>query len=123
VKPVDLHNATLAEFVDRFAVVCGEQNRALFEDDIAKFNRLYDKIALIRDELKARPGDQRSALLGLFSHPDIQVRLQAARATLAIAPSESRRLIEEIAASHLFPQAGDAGMTLANLDRGVFLPK
>jgi hypothetical protein len=113
----------VAELVDRFAAICVEQNKALFGGEIAKFNRLYDKMAAIRDELKIRPGDQRSALLALFDHPDIQVRLQAARATLAVAPQELRRMIEAIAASHRQPQAGDAGMSLWNLDRGVFVPK
>jgi len=53
---------------------------------------------------------------------DIQVRSQSARATLAVAPAEARRAIEAIAASRQYPQAGDAGMTLINLDRGIFVP-
>ncbi len=122
-KRSNLHDLTVAELVKRFAAICVEQNKALFLDEIAKFNRLYDKMAAIRDELKIRAGDQRGALLVLFDHPDIQVRLQAARAALAVAPQESRRMIEAIAASHRQPQAGDAGMSLWNLDRGVFVPK
>jgi len=122
-KHSKLPDLTVAELVDRFAAICVEQNKALFEDNIAKFNRLYDQMAKVRDELKVRPGDQRSALLALFDHSDIQVRLQAARATLAVALEESRRMIETIAASPQQPQAGDAGMTLWNLDRGVFVPK
>ncbi len=121
--PRDVRKATTDELVDRFAAVCVEQSKALDEDEIAKFNRLYDAMAAIRDELKARSGDQRYALLALFNHHNFQVQLQAARATLAVAPAESRRLIEKIAASRWYPQAGDAGMTLANLDRGVFVPE
>jgi len=122
-KRLSLDKMTVAELVERFAAVCIEQNTALFEDDISKFNRLYRQMAAISDELKRRPGDQRSALLALFDHRDIQVRLQSARAALALAPTKSRQVIEAIAASRLFPQAGDAGMTLVNLDRGVFVPE
>ncbi len=121
--PLDVRKATTDELVDRFAAVCVEQSKALDEDEIAKFNRLYDVMAAIRDELKARSGDQRNALLALFNHHNFQVQLQAARVTLAVAPAESRKLIEKIAASRWYPQAGDAGMTLANLDRGVFVPE
>lgn len=119
----DLGNATVGELVDRFAAVCVRQGKALDEDDIAKFNSLYKVMAAIRDELKARPGDQRRSLLPLFDHRDFQVQLQAARATLAVAPQESRKLIERIAASQWFPQAGDAGMCLWALDEGIFKPE
>lgn len=76
----------------------------------------------VRDELKNRPGDQRQALLTLYEHENAQVRLQAARASFAVAPEAARALIENIANSRKFPQAGDAGMTLVNLDRGIFRP-
>jgi hypothetical protein len=114
---------TVAKLVERFAAICVEQSRALFAGDIGKFNRLFDRMVAIRDELKNRPGDERTALLTLFDHPDTQVRLQAARMTLAVAPKESRRTIETIANSGRQPQAGDAGMCLTMLDRGIFSPK
>jgi hypothetical protein len=37
-------------------------------------------------------------------------------------PEAARALIEDIASSRKFPQAGDAGMTLDALDRGIFQP-
>lgn len=119
----DIHNATVAELVDRFATVCVEQNNALFEDDVSRFNRLYPQMTAIAEELESRPGDQRRALLVLLDHRDIQVRLQAARMTLALAPKEARRVIEDIAVSKWQPQAGDAGMCLFMLDSGNFVPK
>lgn len=113
---------SVEHLVEQFAANCIEQDSALLHSDIQKFNRLYSKMALIRDELKSRPGDQRTALLSLYDHPNVQVRLQAARASLAVAPQEARNLIEAIASSRKFPQAGDAGMTLSNLNRGIFKP-
>lgn len=119
----NLHELTVAELVGRFAAICIEQNRALFEDEVAKFNRLFDKMVAIVNELKGRPEDQRIALIALFDHPDLQVRLQAAVMALAVAPMELRRTIEAIAASRRQPQAGDAGMCLTMLDRGLFVPE
>jgi len=50
------------------------------------------------------------------------VRLQAAKLTLAVAPVEARSQLEDIVKLQWFPQSGDAGMSLWNLDRGVFKP-
>jgi uncharacterized protein DUF2019 len=50
------------------------------------------------------------------------VRLTAAKATLAVSPDAARRLLRSIADSKEYPQAGDAGMSLVNLDRGIFKP-
>jgi hypothetical protein len=58
----------------------------------------------------------------LYDHPNVQVRLNAANATLAVAPQEARNLLEKIANSNLFPQAGDAGMALVGLKRGSYKP-
>jgi hypothetical protein len=111
-----------SELVARFAKVCMEQDRALLYSDVQTFNQLYAQMASIRDELRSRSGDQRRALVSLYDHPNAQVRLQAARASLAVAPKEGRLVIEQIATSRKYPQAGDAGMTLFNLDRGIFKP-
>ncbi|MGH6838401.1 MAG: DUF2019 domain-containing protein [Methylocella sp.] len=76
----------------------------------------------VDNELRARGLEARLALLRLYDHPNIEVRLKAATRTLAIAPIAARRVIEAIKASQQFPQAGDAGMTLRYLDEGIFKP-
>jgi hypothetical protein len=58
----------------------------------------------------------------LYEYPNMQVRVQVAKLTLAVAPVEARRQLEAIAETHWMPQAGDAGMCLTNLDRGIFKP-
>lgn len=110
------------ELVEEFASNCLRQDEAILYSQTALFNRLYDSMAQIRDELKSRPGDQRSALTVLFAHANMQVRLQAARAALAVVPKESLAVITAIASSKKYPHAGDAGMTLSNLERGVLKP-
>jgi hypothetical protein len=117
-----LAGLSVEDLIKDFVAIGEAQDQALLFDDIARFNRLYDKKAAILDELKGRSGDQRHALVSLHIHANMQVRLNAAKATLAVAPIAARKTLEAIAASNHFPQAGDAGMSLWNLDQGVFQP-
>ena len=108
--------------VEEFVVIGVRQDEALLRSEIGRFNRLFDQRAAIEAELKCRPGDQRRILMRLYEHENAQVRLNAAEATLAVAPVEARQLLEDIAASRRFPQAGDAGMSLTYLDNGIYKP-
>lgn len=117
-----LETAATNQLVERFAAICLDQAQALLYSDIAKFNRLYESMVQVREELKRRPGDERRALKALYDHENAQVRLQAARASFAVAPEAARTVIESIANSRTHPQAFDAGMTISNLESGVFKP-
>jgi hypothetical protein len=121
-KKVNPSDMTTKDLVDRFAQIGRAQDQALLGGQIAKFNRLYAQMAEISTELKGRPGDERKALMALYDFPNMQVRLKAAIHTLAVSPIEARGQLQSIADSKWFPQAGDAGMSLWNLDRGVFKP-
>ena len=121
-KRVSLQLLTVDELVERFASLALEQDKALLDSDISKASRLYWKLKDVEAELKAREGDQRRALLKLYDHPNAQVRLKATKATLAVAPEAARRMLETIAESREFPQAGEAGMSISNLDAGIFKP-
>jgi hypothetical protein len=116
-----LDELTTKQLVDDFAANALKQDHAILYSEISKFNQHYSQMVATQEELKRRPGDQRSARLALYDHPNKQVRLQAARMSFAIAPDAARAVIEEIA-SGKGPQAGDAGVTLINLDRGIFKP-
>lgn len=111
------------ELVESFAELCIAQDQALLYSDIAKVNSLIKQMWDVQDELKSRPGDQRRELVSLFDHENAQVRLMAARANLAVVPAVARSIIEAIANGRKFPQAGDAGMTIENLDSGFYKPK
>ncbi len=121
-KRIDLSEVNVEQLVEGFAAVALEQDDAILMHDNAKFTRLFWQMEALEEELKARNGDQRRALLRLYHHPNAQVRLTAAKATLAVAPDAARRLLRTIADSKEYPQAGDAGMSLVNLDRGIFKP-
>lgn len=121
-RKAKLETMTIDQLAVHFVEVGMAQDQALLGDEVAKFNQLYDRKAAILEELKSRPGDQRRVLISLYQHPNMQVRLNAAKATLAVAPEPARRALEAIRATRWQPQAGDAGMSLRNLDRGVFRP-
>jgi hypothetical protein len=112
---------TVSELVERFAAIAIDQDKAIFEEDNTRFRKLYGLMEAVRSELKARPGDQRRALLPLFEHPNLQVRLKAAITTLALAPDPSQQLLQAIANSNRFPQAADAGLILDGLSDGSFV--
>jgi hypothetical protein len=118
-----LEKMSVQELVDRFIALALAQDNALLSNEVAKFNKLFKEMNALEEELKSRPGDQRHRLLDLYEHPNAQVRLKAAKRTLAIAPVAARQMLETIANSQEFPQAGEAGMSLINLDRGIFRPK
>lgn len=117
-----LEMVSVEELVQLFVDLCAAQDRERLRGDVPAINRLFDRIEVVEGELKSRAGDQRSALIPLYDHENMQVRLIAAKATLAIAPEAARKALEEIQASRWQPQAADAGMSLWNLDRGVFKP-
>jgi hypothetical protein len=118
----NVQEMTVAELVDEFVSIALEQDRALFNDEITKFNELYGQMDTVRNELRSRPGDQRRALLPLYDHPNIQVRLKAAVTTSALAPQAARGALQAIANSRRYPQAADAGLLLRGLDDGSFVP-
>lgn len=119
----DLANLSVANLVKRYAELGIEEDKASIKDDaVERITLIRQQMWAIQDELKSRPGDQRRALLALYDHPKLTVRLAAARATLAIAPQDARKMIEWIA-SLGGPVAGDAGMCLWALDKGVLVPK
>lgn len=118
----ELQSLTANELVNRFTQVVVAQDEALLGGKRTKFKQLFWQMMDVANELKRREGDQRRLLTQLFLYPNVQVQLQAAKLTLAVAPIEARQKLEAIAATHWMPQAGDAGMSLSNLDRGVFKP-
>jgi hypothetical protein len=119
---INLKESNVNQLVDRVAILAAEHDDCLLDNNIASANRIFDRIAEVVAELKSRPGDQRKALMVLYDHSNMHVRLFAAKYTLAVAPQAARQKLEEIKESGWLPDAGDAGMCLLNLDRGIFKP-
>lgn len=119
----DLADLSVPDLVQRYAELGVEEDKASVLDDAKTITVVRRQIWAIEDELKSRPGDQRRSLLQLYDHPKMAVRLSAARAILAVAPQEARKMIEWIASLNWPPQSGDAGMCLLMLDQGKLVPK
>lgn len=121
-KKQDFSKISTKELVEAYIKI-GLYQYKLDADEIGKYNRSFLQKRAIESELKARPGDRRRALMALYDYPNMQVRLNAATATLAVAPEAARRLLEDIRASYWVPQCYEAGSRLRNLDDGTFKPK
>jgi Domain of unknown function (DUF2019) len=119
----DLNARTLPELISRYIAIGIEQDEAILKRNNKKYNQLFQEKIRITEELKARNGDLRTALLDLYDHPNMQVRLNAAKGTLAVAPTAAKELLRAIHQSGWQPQAGDAGMCLWTLEEGIFKPK
>jgi hypothetical protein len=91
-----LNGMTVPQLVERFTALALGQFKAELHGETGKYNRLFRELAAIEQELKARTGDQRIALVPLFEHPNAQVRLMAAEFTLAVAKASACRTLQEI---------------------------
>jgi hypothetical protein len=118
----DLEAMSVEALVERYVAVGVAQYEAELDDNLGKFKRLYKDMVAVEAELKSRAGDQRTALMKLYNHRNLQVRLNAAHATLAVAPEAARALLLAIRESRWMPQALHAGMSLRNLEKGVYRP-
>ncbi|HEV7842239.1 MAG TPA: DUF2019 domain-containing protein, partial [Pyrinomonadaceae bacterium] len=65
----------------------------------------------------------RTALLTLYTHPNAQVRLRAALATLAVASNDARTVLQELIERNEYPQLADARGMLRALDAGRYVPE
>jgi hypothetical protein len=115
-----LGKLTIEELVEGFVVIALEQDKALRHGQHAKYNRLFDQMETIKQELQERTGDQRQALVALHSHPNAQVRLKSAIATLALAPEAAQRTLQAISERNEYPQAVYARDMISALDKGSY---
>ncbi len=117
-SPQLLKDMPVVELVDQFTEITLRQYDAALFGNITKYNSLVDQMLAVADELKSRPGDQRSALVPLLVHPNRQVRLMAAEFTLTLAPVASRQTLQELSDAKVYPQSAYAMGTLRALERG-----
>jgi len=110
------------QLVALYIEISSSQYDALMRDEIGKFNKLFDRMVAVEEELKMRDGDQRRLLLPLYTHSNAHVRLNAIKATLAIAPEAARKALEALSESREGFQSMDAGMCIRALDDGTFIP-
>jgi hypothetical protein len=121
-KPPQLQNVPLRKLYERFIFASLDQHKSLVTGDHAGYNRLFEEVVAIEEELKRRGEDERRALASLFSDPSAQVRLNAAIATLALEPETARQALQLISDRNEYPQAPYARDMLWALDKGTYKP-
>lgn len=121
-KQLNLKELTVEQLVERFTAIALAQDDALLDNDTAKFTRLYWQMDSVNGELKSRANDQRKSLLPLLNHPNAQVRLKAAIATLAVEPEVARNALQRIVDRSEFPQTAYARGMMRALDEGTYKP-
>ncbi|MDR3516341.1 MAG: DUF2019 domain-containing protein [Azospirillaceae bacterium] len=120
-KKKDLKNVTMDRLVEMFEEIGIAQYEALWDYNTTKFNWLYARMDAIAQELRRRGLEARRALMRLYDHPNVQVRLKAAQRSYGAAPVEARDCLEGIAETEMYPQAADARLSIGNLDEGTSL--
>jgi len=121
-KPAQLQRVPLRKLYERFIFAALDQHKSLVTGDHAGYNRLFEEVVAIEEELKRRGEDERRALASLFDDPSAQVRLNAAIATLALEPEAARQALQLISDRNEYPQAPYARDMLWALDRGTYKP-
>jgi hypothetical protein len=98
-KRATIDTLTTDQLFERFAEISVGQYEALLYDEYKKLKRLFGDMRAVDDELRKRGRNARLDLLRLYDHPNMQVRLHAAKCTLGVAPDAARRVIEAVRAS------------------------
>lgn len=117
-----IETSSTQQLVQQFLSYALLQDAAERRENVFEYNRLYQGMEAVERELKSRSGDQRQALIPLCHHPNVQVRLAAAFAILAIEPNLARQTLEKISRGREYPQAADARGMLNDLDEGRYVP-
>lgn len=115
-----LSNYSVEQLVDFFLMISREQRDLNVFGPPSKYNRLYDRILAIVEELKSRPGDQRNALRPFLDHLNLQVKMNAAYALLPIAKDEAVAVLRWVAESRHMPFCVDASMSVEAIEEDDF---
>lgn len=90
--------------------------------ETAKVRRLFDERMKVDRSIRARGLEARKSLMPLLKHRNAQVRLNAAKHLLAVAPNEARATLADLAAHGPSQQRGNAGMCFWYMEKGIFKP-
>jgi hypothetical protein len=105
-----------------FGSLSEQQHPLTLNDEVTKINRLVRKQGEIDNELRKRGVEARLALTKLFDHPNIQVRMNAARRTLGVAREPAMAVLRKIMKEDYDAFRFHAGMTVALVEDGTVNP-
>jgi hypothetical protein len=117
-----MENMSIEELIGSFETLCLEQYKADMTFDMPRYNKAFNDMIAVSDELRGRSGDQRRDLATLYTHPNEQVRLKAAIHTLAVLPDEAQAILQKLIDDRIHPQAADAIGILRAFREGTYIP-
>jgi hypothetical protein len=115
VKQPSLAPLSIDELVNLFQQNAIEQDRVIFKEQVSKYKKVFAESDAISAELNERGPDALRALTRLYNDPNMQVRLQAARSTVDVAPAEAQSVLLDIARFGHVPQSANARAKLRRL--------
>jgi len=121
-KRLNLDRLSDKELIDRFVLSAKKMGAAVQDSDTRQANCMYHLMRVIDFVLRARGKATRLKLLPLLDDGDRFVRYYAAKKLLGVVPDRARPVIEWTHKYWFDAIAGDAGMTLDNLDSGFYKP-
>lgn len=117
-----LDNLTIDELISLFASLSEQQYPLTLNDEVRKSTLLIKKRYEIDRELRKRGIAARLELTKLFMHPNIQVRVNAAKSSLGVAREPALNVLRQITKEDFGPFRLDAGMTIALVEDGTVTP-
>ena len=121
-KRLDLGNASDDELVECFAMTAKQMGASALDSEVRKTNRMYHLMRFIDSELRARGQEARLKLMPLLDDRDRFVRYYAAQKLLGVVPDRARAILEWNAKHKFDSIAGDAGMLLDAVEKGIYKP-
>jgi hypothetical protein len=110
-----LAHLSIDELVNLFQQNSTEQDRVIFKEQVSKYKEVFGESDAISAELQKRGPDALRALTRLYDDPNMQVRLQAARLTVEVAPAQAQSVLLNIARFGHVPQSANARAKLRHL--------
>ena len=116
----DLSDLSDEQLVARFEADGEAQYQALIRFDHDAYDKMIEDMMYITSELKWRVPDARPALLPLLTHPNVSVRLAAARVCMRFDASNALPVVKEIEANNVEVIGMEAWEILSNYARGEY---
>jgi hypothetical protein len=117
-----LDNLRIDELISLFASLSEQQYPLTLNDERRKAAKLIKKRDEIKKELRRRGIAAHLELTKLFTHPNIQVRVNAATSSLGVAREPALDVLRQITKEDFGPFRLDAGMTIALVEDGTVTP-
>lgn len=108
------------ELVTIFSEAARDMGAAVLDSNSRRANHAFERMDIVDRVLRSRGRAAHMALSSLLADKDRFVRYYGAKFLLPLIPDRARPVIEENAKFWFDAIAGDAGMTLLALDRGLY---